>query len=69
MNEKADVDGRSKGKKAIDIAREEVEEEALEKSVKTLKNKLRELKAAQTVVSNIEREIADLEESISQGND
>lgn len=69
MNEKTDIDNRTAGRKAIDIAKEEVEAEALEKSVKTLKHKLRDLKAAQTVVSNIEREIEDLEESISQGND
>lgn len=68
MNQKADIDGRTEGRKAIDIAREEVEKEALEKSVKALKQKLRELKAAETVVSNIGREIADLEEAISQGN-
>jgi len=68
MNDKPDIDNRTEGRKAIDIAKEEVEKEALEKSVKTLKNKLRELKAAETVVSNIEREIEDLEEAISQGN-
>lgn len=63
-----DIDNRSQGRKAIDIAKEEVAKESLEKSVKTLKHKLRELKAAKTVVANIEREIVDLEDAITQGN-
>jgi hypothetical protein len=54
--------------KAIAKAREEIEQEELAKGVKALKVKYRELKAAETVVSNIKREIADLEEAIEQGN-
>ena len=59
----------SKAQKAIRLAREEVEAEDMEKAVVKLKAKLRELNTAKTVVSNIEREIADLEEAIAQGNE
>lgn len=41
----------------------------MSKAVTKLKVKLRELKDAKTVVSNIEREITDLEEAITQGNE
>jgi len=60
---------QSKGQEAIEKARKDVESEDMSKAVTKLKVKLRELKAAQTVVSNIQREIDDLEESINQGND
>jgi len=63
-----DIDKRSTARKAIDQARAEVEEENMEKSVKLLKRKLRELEGANTIVANIEREITDLEEAIEQGN-
>lgn len=59
---------QSRGKKAIEQARKEVDDENMKDSVTKLKAKLRELKDAQTVVANIEREITDLEEAISQGN-
>ena len=64
----SDIDNRSVARKAIDKAKEEVAEENMEKSVKLLKRKLRELEAAETVVANIGREISDLEEAIEQGN-
>ena len=55
-------------KNAIQQARNEVAEENLESAVEKLKVKLRELAAAETVVENVTREIADLEEAIAQGN-
>ena len=55
-------------KAAIVRAKREVQEEDMEKSVKLLKSKYRELTRAKTVVTNIEREIADLELAIEQGN-
>lgn len=68
LNEKV-TDMKTKGQKAIDRAREEVESEDMGKSVTKLKAKLRELKDAETVVGNIKREIKDLEEAITQGNE
>ncbi|MDJ0952536.1 MAG: hypothetical protein QNJ81_02535 [Acidimicrobiia bacterium] len=59
---------QTKGQKAIEKARQEVENEDMSKAVTQLKAKLRELKDAETIVSNIKREIADLEEAITQGN-
>jgi phage shock protein A len=53
---------------AITAARNEIAREKLEKGVARLKAKLRELDAAETVVANIKREIADLELQIEQGN-
>lgn len=50
------------------IAREEVNREKQDKGVKLLKDKYRDLDKAQTIVSNLEREIADLEKEIEQGN-
>jgi hypothetical protein len=55
-------------KSAIVQARNEVAAENQKKAVELLKKKLRELEAAQTVVANVEREIADLELRIEQGN-
>jgi hypothetical protein len=55
-------------KEAITQARNEVAKEKFDVAVKKLKTKLRELDAAQVVVDNIEREIADLEQAIEQGN-
>ena len=55
-------------KSAIVQARNEVAKENQDKAVALLKKKLRELEAAQTVVANVEREIADLELRIEQGN-
>ena len=62
------TDLKSKGQKAIEKAREEVESEDMRDAVTKLKKKLRERKEAQTVVDNIDREIKDLEEAITQGN-
>lgn len=53
---------------AITRARNEIAKEKQDKAVELLKRKLRELDAAETVVSNIQREIADLELRIQQGN-
>ena len=53
---------------AIIRARNEVAEENQKKAVELLKVQLRSLAAAETVVSNITREIADLELAIEQGN-
>ncbi len=55
-------------KAAIQRARNEVAEENTKKSVELLKVKLRALASAETVVSNIGREIAELELAIEQGN-
>lgn len=62
------TDMETKAQKAIKRAREEVEAEDMRDAVTKLKKKLRELKEAQTVVANIEREIEDLELAIEQGN-
>lgn len=53
---------------AIIRARNEVAEENQKKAVELLKTQLRSLAAAETVVANITRQIADLELSIEQGN-
>ncbi len=50
------------------IALKELEEEQKEKSVKLLKDKLLQLRKAQQVVSNLEREVEDLEQRINDGN-
>jgi methylase of polypeptide subunit release factors len=57
-----------KAKAAIIKAKEEIAEENLKKAVDLLKKKLREREAAQTVLSNIDREICELELKIEQGN-
>ena len=62
------TDLKSKGQKAIEKAREEVEAEDMADAVCKLKAKLRERQEAKTVLDNIDREIADLEEAITQGN-
>jgi hypothetical protein len=53
---------------AIAQARAEVAAEIQKKGVEKLKVKLRERAAAQTVLANVDREIADLEAAIEQGN-
>lgn len=53
---------------AIARAKQEIVEEEQQKAVMVLKVKYRELSAAQAVVANVEREIADLELSIEHGN-
>ena len=55
--------------KAIAEARAEIEQEAIAKGKKRLISKLRDLKAAETVVANLKREIEDIEEAINQGNE
>lgn len=59
-----------KGNKSdlITQARAEVASENQKKAIELLKKKLREQDAAQTVVDNVKREIADLELRIEQGN-
>lgn len=46
----------------------ELAAEKAELAKKRIKNKLKELDTAETVVANIKRELNDLYESISQGN-
>lgn len=53
---------------AITAARNEIAQETQKKAVELLKTQLRALAAAQTVVSNIERQITDLDLKIEQGN-
>lgn len=59
---------QSTAAQALLAARNELAKEDLAKSVDLYKVKLRSLSAANTVVANIEREIADLELAIEQGN-
>ena len=53
---------------AAQIARNELAAEQLEKDVKRLKNIYRQLATAEQVVVNLQREVADLEEAIAEGN-
>ncbi len=55
-------------KAAVTRARNEIAKEQQDKAVNLLKDKLREQASAQTVLANVEREIADLELRIEQGN-
>lgn len=55
-------------KKVMDEAQAEIDKERIEKAKKALVTKLRQLSAAQQVVSNIEAEIEDLKASISDGS-
>ena len=55
-------------KAAIAAAKREIAEENQKKAVKLLKEKYRELEAAETVVNNVKREIEDLEMKIEHGN-
>ena len=59
---------KDRAKKAIEKAKADIEEENLDDGVKLLKEKYRELEKARTIVGNIERDIADIEERIIQGN-
>lgn len=54
-------------KDAVARARAEIAEETLRKGVEKLKIKLREQAAAQLVLDNVSREIAELELKIEQG--
>jgi hypothetical protein len=49
-------------------AEREIREEAAKKAKEAIKRKLRDLEGARAVVRNIEREIEDLEASISDGS-
>lgn len=53
---------------AVARARREFEEEQMKEAVRKLKAKYAEMGAAQTVLDNVKREVADLEEAIEQGN-
>lgn len=55
-------------KAAITKAKREIAEEIQDKAVALLKNKLRELNSAETVVANVKREIEELELKIEHGN-
>lgn len=55
-------------KAAIARAHREVQEESMAKAVSLLKKKLIEQTAAETVLANVKREIAELELRIEQGN-
>jgi len=49
-------------------AQHEINKELSEKAVKLMKSKYKELKAAKTIVANLERELLDLEARINDGN-
>lgn len=55
-------------KTPMQIAKEEIAAEEAKHAVTLLKDKMRELHKAQTIVANIEREMADLEQQIEDGN-
>lgn len=55
-------------KAAKEAANKQIAEEKAELATKALVKKLRELDAAKNIVKNIEREIADLEQSIEDGS-
>lgn len=54
---------------AREQAQAELDAETRAKDVSTLKQKLRQLAAAQVVVANLEREILDIEAALKQGNE
>lgn len=58
----------STAKKAIRLAKEEIEGEVLKKAVSKLKELYRQETAANTVLKNVQREIKELELAIEQGN-
>ena len=66
MNEVTDL--KPNFKDVVSRAKREVQEENVRLAVDKLKGKLREKDRAQTVLSNIEREIQELELKIEQGN-
>jgi hypothetical protein len=55
-------------KAVIETANKEIAEEKAKKATTALVKKLRELDAAKSIVRNIEREIEDLQQSISDGS-
>jgi len=56
------------GNSILEQAKQEIAKEEVTRAVKLYKAKLTERNAAQTVLDNIDREIADLELKIEQGN-
>jgi hypothetical protein len=52
----------------LDQAKAEIAKEEVKRAVSLYKAKLKERNAAKTVLDNIDREIADLELKIEQGN-
>ena len=52
--------------KAKKQAQEEVDKENMDKAVKKYKSKMQELKTAKKVVKNIERELEDIDDELSQ---
>jgi len=59
---------QSPAQKAVAQAKREVEEEGLEKATAKLKDLYRQRKSAETILANVDREIADYEEAVNQGN-
>ena len=53
---------------ALTKAKQEIAEESLKTAVEQFKRKLREREAAAVILANIDRELADLEQSTLQGN-
>ncbi len=53
---------------AIARAKQEIADENMQKGIAKLKVKYREKAAAELVVANITREIADIEAAVEQGN-
>jgi phage terminase Nu1 subunit (DNA packaging protein) len=68
MTDVTKIGSANAAQQAIARAKAEIAEENLQKGVQKLKTKYRELTAAKTVVANIEREVADLEQAVEQGN-
>ncbi len=64
----SDVTKLDNTKTPMELAKEELAKEMADKAVKLIKKKLADLKAAELVVKNIEREIKDLEDRIEQGD-
>lgn len=54
-------------KSALDLAKEELNEEVQKSAVKKLKTKMKEVRDAQVIVKNLERELAELEKEIDAG--
>lgn len=54
--------------RALAKAKKEIADEVLDRAVAAFKSKLRERDRAQVILDNVNREIADLEARIEQGN-
>ncbi len=67
MSNVKEINGKSLSPR--EQAQAELDAEERTKNVKLLKEKLRAVSAARTVVANLEREIADIEAAIAQGNE